>query len=300
MRHRRSRAAVDRAGRRGGFAGVETVAAAHDFLHDAIGHYPRLAPEMLRVVLVEATHAILPELGPELGRYAERVLGQRGVEIRLGTAVSAVDAGGVRLTDGTTIPTGCVVWTAGVAPNPLVAGLPCALERGRVRVESTLRVADRPGLWALGDCAAVPDRRGGGFHPPTAQHAIRQATVLADNLVAELRGRALRAFEFTTLGQLAAIGRRTGVARILGLRFSGFLAWWLWRTVYLAKLPRLERKVRVVLDWTLDLVFSKDLVQLKVRQAPTRFVPASPVAPAGRSEHSPTPLPDHSTPPEAG
>jgi NADH dehydrogenase len=245
----------------GGFAGVETVAGMNDFLREALPYYPHLTEDDLRVVLVHPGEVILPELGAELGRYAQERLAARGVEIRAGTRVASVDDGGVRLDDGTTIPTRTLVWTAGTSPHPLLAGLPCAKDRGRIRVDEHLQVPGRPGVWALGDCALVPDRRSGGAHPPTAQHALREGRVVARNIAARLEGRAPIPFDFATLGQLAAIGRRTGVAKVFGLKFSGFLAWWLWRTIYLGKLPRLEKKVRVALDWTLDVFFSKDLVQ---------------------------------------
>jgi NADH:ubiquinone reductase (H+-translocating) len=142
-------------------------------------------------------------------------------------------------------------------------------ERGRLKVDEMLRVPDWPGLWALGDCALVPNPKTGQYHPPTAQHALRQGKTLANNLIATLRGGTLKAFSFSTIGQLAAIGRRTGVANIFGINFSGFLAWWMWRTIYLSKLPRFEKKLRVALDWTLDLLFSKDLVQFQTFRAPT-------------------------------
>jgi NADH dehydrogenase len=133
-------------------------------------------------------------------------------------------------------------------------------------------VPEWPGVWALGDCAIVPDRRSGGAHPPTAQHALREAQTVAANIVATMRGRSMSAFDFRTIGQLAAIGRRTGVARVFGINFSGFFAWWLWRTIYLSKLPRFEKKVRVALDWTLDLLFSKDFVQFLTVRAPVMSV----------------------------
>jgi NADH dehydrogenase len=142
-------------------------------------------------------------------------------------------------------------------------------ERGRLVVTEYLEVSGQPGVWALGDCALVPDKKAGGFCPPTAQHALREGRLLARNIAAEIRGGEKRPFVFRTIGQLAAIGRRTGVANILGVNFSGFVAWWLWRTIYLSKLPRLEKKLRVALDWTLDLVFSKDLVQFMTLRAPT-------------------------------
>jgi NADH dehydrogenase len=176
--------------------------------------------------------------------------------------VRGVTDSGVELTDGTTIPTRLLVWTAGNAPNPLVSALPCTVEKGRLVADDRMRVAGWPGVWAMGDCASIQDPTTGKPHPPTAQHALRQGKVLARNVYAAIHGKELTRFRFSTIGQLAAIGRRTGVARIFGFQFSGFLAWWLWRTIYLSKLPRVEKKVRVLLDWSLDLFFSKDLVQL--------------------------------------
>jgi NADH dehydrogenase len=251
----------------GGFAGVETIAGVNDFLREALPFYPHLAERDLRVVLVHPGSVILPELSPTLGRYAERQLARRGVEIHLNTSVTGVTAGGVSLSDGTVIPAQTIVWTAGTAPNPIVAAVPCAKERGRVRATAELQVPGWPGVWAVGDCAAVPNEMTGMPHPPTAQHALRQGRRLARNIVATIRGRPLKPFVFSTLGQLAAIGRRAGVANILGLNFSGFIAWWLWRTIYLLKLPRFDRKVRVALDWSLDLFFSKDLVQFHTARA---------------------------------
>ncbi len=261
-----------------GFAGVETVAGVNDFLREAIRHYPNLTEETLRIVLVDPVPEILPELGGRLGPYARRKLTERKVEVVLKTGVRGVTDAGVELSDGTTIPARLLVWTAGNAPNPLVSRLPCPKERGRLVVDERLRVTGFPGVWALGDCASVTDPKTGKPHPPTAQHALRQGRLLARNVHAAIRGREPAPFSFSTIGQLAAIGRRTGVARIFGVQFSGFLAWWLWRTIYLSKLPRLEKKVRVLLDWTLDLFFSKDLVQLQSRS--TAATPVEIRAPA--------------------
>ena len=245
----------------GGFSGVETVGALNDFVRDVLPSYSHLAEGMLRVVLVHAGAVILPELGEKLGAYAQKKLAERGVEIHVNTKVRAVSMHGVALSDGTTIESNTVVWTAGTSPNPLVQQLPCKKERGRVVVDQFLEVVGWPGVWAIGDCAAVPDRSTGRFSPPTAQHALRQAKTLAQNITASIRGKPKRPFVFSTVGQLATIGKRTGVANIVGLRFSGFIAWWIWRTIYLSKLPSFEKKLRVALDWTLDLVFSKDIVQ---------------------------------------
>jgi len=244
----------------GGFAGVETLASINDFVREALPFYPHLSAASLRMVLVHSGETILPELDARLGRYARRKLEERGVEFRLGTRVLGVKDGAVELSDGTAIPTRTVVWTAGTSPHPLIESLACPKERGRIRVTPALEVEGFPGVWALGDCAHVPTASGTPY-PPTAQHALRQGRLLAQNVVARMRGSVPRPFVFRTIGQLATIGRRAGVAQIFGLRFSGFLAWWLWRTIYLSKLPRAEKKLRVMLDWTLDLFFSKDLVQ---------------------------------------
>ena len=253
----------------GGFAGVETVAAVNDFLREAIRFYPHLSEELLRVVLVESGPFILPELGEKLGIYAQKKLAERNVDIRTRTGVTGVSERGVTLSDGTSLPTSTLVWTAGTSPNPLLATLSCRKERGRLVVNEFLEVPDWPGVWALGDCAAIPNRQTGKPYPPTAQHALREGRTVARNIRVEVRGGRKEPFMFSTIGQLAAIGRRTGVANILGMNFSGFLAWWLWRTIYLSKLPRFEKKLRVALDWTLDMLFSKDLVQFATSRAPT-------------------------------
>jgi NADH dehydrogenase len=219
-------------------------------------------------VLVHSGPTILPELGEKLGAYAQRKLASRGVEILSNAKVAEVSPQAVRLEDGRQIRSRLVVWTAGTSPHPLIHDLPCRLERGRITVDATLAVPGWPGVWALGDCAVVPDVRTGRPHPATAQHALREAKVVAANIIAALQGRTPVLFDFRTIGQLAAIGRRTGVARVFGLNFSGFFAWWLWRTIYLSKLPRIEKKVRVAIDWTLDLLFAKDFVQFLTVRAP--------------------------------
>ena len=245
----------------GGFAGVETLGGINDFVREALRFYPTLSEDHLRMVLVTPDPLILPELGPELGAYAQRKLAARGVEIITGAKVRGVRDGVVELTDGRTIRASTLIWTAGTSPNPLLTALPLPTQNGRVLVDDSFAVPGWPGVWALGDCAFVPDGRG-GFNPPTAQHALRQGRIAAQNVAATLLGRPKKAFRFRTLGQLAAIGHRTGVANVLGVKFSGFVAWWLWRTIYLSKLPRLEKKLRVALDWTLDLCFAKDFAGL--------------------------------------
>jgi NADH dehydrogenase len=251
----------------GGFAGVETVAAVNDFLRDSIRFYPHLTADMLRVVLAHPGDVILPELGPKLGAYAQKKLTERKVEIRVNTKVVRVEQHAVELSDGSHVLTDTVIWTAGTCP--LIATLPFKMNRGRIVTNEYMEVQDWPGVWALGDCASTMDRKTARPYPPTAQHALRQGKTVAKNVSAAIRGGAKTRFSFSTLGLLAAIGRRTGVANILGINFSGFVAWFLWRTIYLSKLPRFEKKVRVALDWTLDLLFSKDLVHLLDLRSPT-------------------------------
>src|SRR5512139_2297841 len=253
----------------GGFAGVETIAAMNDFLREAVRFFPHLREDRLRIILVSSGQVILPELGKKLGSYAQRKLIEQKVEIRLNCKVTAVTDHDVTLSDGTTVPTNTLVWTAGISPHALLATLPCPTAKGRVVVNEYLEVSGWPGVWALGDCAVVPDRRTGESHPPTAQHALREGKVAARNILATVRGDRMKPFVYSTLGLLAPIGKRTGVANILGVNFSGFIAWWLWRTIYLLKLPRFEKKVLVALDWTLDLLFSKDLVHFRTTRPHT-------------------------------
>jgi NADH:quinone reductase (non-electrogenic) len=253
----------------GGFAGVETMAAVNDFVRQALKFYPNCRAQHVRMVLVHPGSVILPELGDKLGAYAQKKLSERKVDIRVNTRVTGISERGIELNDGTTIAANTLIWTAGTSPHPLLENLPSQKERGRLLVNEYLEVPEWPGVWALGDCAVIPDLKTGQAYPPTAQHALREGKVLAQNLTAAVRGGQRKPFVFHTIGQLASIGRRTGVANIMGMNFSGFIAWWLWRTIYLGKLPRFEKKLRVALDWTLDLLFAKDLVQFMTFHAPT-------------------------------
>jgi len=246
----------------GGFAGAETTGAINDFVREIVRYYPDLSEELIRVVIVHPGDFLLPELGEELGNYAERKLRERKVEVIKGARVASYDGLLVTLTDGKSIPASTLIWTAGVKPSPVIASLPYQKERGRLLVNEFLGVPGVPGLWAAGDCAAVPDSKTGKFHPPTAQHGLREGLVAAKNIEAAILGRPLRPFIFTMLGQLATIGRRTGVAMIFGMKFSGFIAWAFWRAIYLMKLPRLPKKLRVLVGWTLDLLFARDIEQM--------------------------------------
>ncbi len=247
----------------GGFAGVETAGAVNDLLHETRRFYSTVTAAMIHVVVVHPGEVILPELSESLGRFAQTKLARRGVELRLKTKVSSFDGQAVTLDDGTTIPSRMLIWTAGITPPPLLATLPCKLERGRILATECLQVQGWPGVWTLGDCSLVPDvLNPGKFHPPTAQHAIRQAKVLADNIVAVMRGGQPQPFKFKIIGMLATIGRRNGVAQVYGLKFSGIFAWCMWRAIYLGKLPGFQNKVRILIDWMLDMFFSKDIVQI--------------------------------------
>ena len=247
----------------GGFAGIETTGAVNDFVRETVKFYPALREETIRVVVVHPGKFILPELGEELGRYAEKKLSQRKVEILKGVRVAGYDGSVVKLTDGTSIPAATLIWTAGVKPSAAIESLDCKKERGRLLVDEYLAVPGVNGLWAAGDCAAVPTGyETGNFWPPTAQHGLREAIRAAKNIEATIDGRPLKPFVFTTLGQLATIGRRTGVAMVFGFKFSGLVAWAMWRSIYLMKLPGLAKKVRVMMDWTLDLLFGRDIEQM--------------------------------------
>ena len=246
----------------GGFSGTETTGAVNDFVRETMRYYPQLREELIRVVMVHPGNFILPELGEELGRYAERKLRDRKVEVIKGPRVANYDGVVVTLSDGTSIPAATLIWTAGVKPSPVIAQLPCEKERGRLLVSEYLAVTGVPGLWAAGDCAAVPVFDTDKFHPPTAQHGLREGVTVAKNIEATILDGSLKPFRFKMLGQLASIGHHTGVAMVFGIKFSGFIAWWFWRSVYLMKLPRLAKKLRVMVSWTLDLFFGQEIEQM--------------------------------------
>lgn len=272
----------------GGFAGAEMIAELSDLVHNVRRYYQQVRTEDLRFVLVHSGDRILPELSEGLAVYAQRKLAGRGIELVLGSRVAGVRGDAVLLTTGAEINTSTLVWTAGNQPHPSLQTLPCERNRaGAVVVEGTLQVRGVPHLWAVGDCAQVPDvYRDNKPCPPTAQHAIRQGRTAAANVVASLRGRAPSTFRYRTVAVLVALGHRTAVAEIWGVRFSGFVAWLLWRAIYLAKLPGLEKKVRVALDWTLDLLFPRDIALTTAPSLPATI---------GIGTPEPTPLAAHTT-----
>jgi NADH:ubiquinone reductase (H+-translocating) len=247
----------------GGFSGVEAVAELNDFVREGARSFRKIDPAAIRVMLVHSRAQILPELPDGLARFAQRLLQRRGVEMRMNTRVVGATPECALLDDGTRVPTKTLVSTVPTTANPLVAALPCEKQNGRVVVDAHLQVPGYPQVWAAGDCAWVIEPTIGRPCPPTAQHATRQARCLARNIVATLDGRPKETFAFKALGQLAGLGHRSAVAEILGVKLQGFLAWSLWRSIYLTKMPGFDRKLRVAMDWTLDLVLPADIVQLK-------------------------------------
>ena len=251
-----------------GYAGVEALAELSDLVRDALRHYPSLRGEPQRWVLVDAAPKILPEIPSRLGEYAARQLTKRGMEIHVGTTLESVEADAATLSNGDRIPTHTVVWTAGVKANPVLSqfGLPLD-ERGRVKVDGTLRVEGHEHVWALGDGAAVPNlATPDAVDPPTSQHALRQARRLAKNLSGEQKP-----YRYRMLGQVATLGRYKGIADVLGLRLTGFLGWFVTRTYHLYQLPLLSRKLRVVTDWTTSLFFRRDIAELSMLGHPNRL-----------------------------
>ena len=241
-----------------GYAGVEALAELSDLAEDALRYYPRLRTTRRRWVLVDAAPRILPEIPPPLGDYAAAELRSREVEVHVETTLVSVSAGEAVLGDGTRVPTNTLVWTAGVAPNPLLREWSLPLdERGRVEVDELLRVRGHEHVWALGDCARVPNTRSDRPDPPTCQHALRQARRLARNLVGPPEP-----YGYRMLGQVATLGRHKGIAEVLGLRLRGFLGWWVTRSYHLYQLPLAQRKARVVVDWTVSLFFRRDIAEL--------------------------------------
>jgi NADH:ubiquinone reductase (H+-translocating) len=252
----------------GGFAGVELAGALNDFARGILADYPNLGPNELNIVLVHSRDRILPELSESLAGYAQKKMEARGVQFRLNARLNDVRPGVVVVSDGE-IRARTLVWTAGTAPNPLLKSQSFECDkRGAVKVDSTLAVPGHPGVWALGDCAAVNDSKTGKQCPPTAQFAIREAATVARNIAVQLRGRQPKNFHFDSLGALCVVGHQTACAefsvpfaRSRSVRFSGLLAWLMWRGIYLSKLPGMERKIRVLMDWLIELFFPRDIVQ---------------------------------------
>jgi NADH dehydrogenase len=253
-----------------GYAGVEALAELSDLVRDALRYYPDLREVPQHWVLVDAAPKILPEIPRKLGDYAARELEGRGVDIRVSTTLDSVEQHAAVLSGGSRIATNTVVWTAGVRANPLneQLGIPVD-DRGRIVVDSSLRVEGREHVWALGDGARVPNlATPGQYDPPTCQHALRQARRLAKNLTGEIRP-----YRYRMLGQVATLGRYKGIAEVLRLRLRGFPGWFVARTYHLYQLPLVTRKLRVVADWTTALFFRRDIAELSMLGHPQRLEP---------------------------
>ncbi|MBB5870370.1 NADH dehydrogenase [Allocatelliglobosispora scoriae] len=260
----------------GGFAGIEALAEMEDMVRDAINrYYPELKPSDARFVLVEAARRILPEVGPDMGAYTVRQLVARGIDIRLETRLEGCVAGVVKLSDGEEFPADTIVWTAGVKPSPMLdhTDLP-RNKRGAITCLPTLQVVDADGnvldgAWSAGDCAAVPDVTGtpdvNGELPlcsPSAQHAVRQANQLSDNILALLRGRPIKPYHHKHVGSVASLGLHKGVAQVYGIKLRGWPAWFMHRTYHMSRIPSMNRKIRVVADWTLAMFLRREVVSL--------------------------------------
>ena len=245
-----------------GFAGAELAGAINDFVRGTLPYYANIPPDEIKIIVVHSRDRILPELGESLGVYALERMKQRGVIFKLDTRLIDARKGVIVLKSGEEIRTETFIWTAGVTPHPLMQEIVARHDkRGALIVDTTLAVPGLPGLWAVGDCASIPDVKTGQACPPTAQFAIREAHTLAHNIYASVRGQPLKPFHFDVLGVLCVVGYQTACAEIKGFRFSGFLAWLMWRGIYLSKLPGLERQLRVLSDWIVELFFPRDIVQ---------------------------------------
>lgn len=249
------------------YTGVEVAGEFHELLYRGARRYPNLDPRDVRVTLIELSDRILPTLDRDLADYTAERLARRGVNILLNNTVERIEPERAVLKCDDALSTHTVIWAAGIAPNPLIEkiGLPTD-SRGYIRCERDLRVEGHPSIWAIGDAAINPDPDGKPY-PPTAQHATRQAYHLAKNLRRVLRAQPAQPCDIKHLGSLAAIGCRSAVAEVVGMKLSGFPAWWLYRTVYLMKMPGWARRLRIAIDWTLNLLFRRDYVQLGLRNS---------------------------------
>ncbi len=259
----------------GGFVGSEVFGELTAFMDEIVRYYPRVRRDEMRLFLIQAVERIMPEVPPVLAEYAVRLLGQRaGVRILVNAPVQSIEVGSVHLKDQV-IEAETIVLSAGILPSPVVAQLPLPKDRhGNLIVENTMRCKDRPEIWAIGDCASIPDSQGKPY-PKLAQFAMRQAKTLADNLHAVIDGKPILPFEFKELGLMAALGHNKGLGTVLGIRIRGFFAWWVRRTYYLSVMPRWSQRIRIVADWTIALFFRPDISKVDLgREQVARMRPA--------------------------
>lgn len=258
-----------------GFAGSELIGGLNDFVRGSLRYYKHLRNEEVTLLLVHPGDRILPELSVELAHYAEEKMAARGVMIRGGARVTDAGPGTVSL-GSEIIPTHTLIWTAGNMPNPVLKAIGCETDkRGAVITDEMLRIKGQQNVWAVGDCAAIPDIITGKNAPPTAQYALREAKTLAHNLHAAMNGRELKPFRHRSQGSLAVVGHQTACAEVMGFKFSGLFAWLMWRGIYIAKLPTLEKKVRVLLDWIIDVFFPRDIAFARLIDTPAESAPAA-------------------------
>lgn len=259
----------------GGYTGIEVAAELNDFVSSSKRFYKNVKSDEVKVVVIDPGDRIMHEMSEGLAAYGMKLLQKRGMEFRLNTSVAGVGVDRVVTQHGDTIKTHTAIWAAGTTPLPVIASLPFADKKGRIEVNEFTEVPGYEGIWALGDCAVVPDPHTGRPYPPTAQHAIREGVRTAHNLAAHIDGKESRkrAFIYEAQGMLAPLGHRSAVAEIKGVRFSGFFAWIMWRAIYLGKLPGWDRKIRVAIDWFLDMFLPKDIVHLRFLIKPSQLPP---------------------------
>ena len=244
----------------GGFAGVETAGEINDFIHDsAKDYYHNVDSKNIRIIIVQSGNRLLPEMSEQLAKFALQKLRNSGVEVILNRRVIEATQGSIKLNDDTIVLTNTIIWSAGVAPNLLTSNLTCDHDdkTRKIIVDKYLEVSKYHDVYAIGDCALVMD--------PTAQHAIREGSTAAKNIIASIEEKLdeREEFDYKTKGTMASIGKRTGVGNLLGIQVQGFLAWWIWRNYYLANLPTIQKKIRVLADWILDIFFKRDVTMLK-------------------------------------
>lgn len=261
----------------GGFAGIETAGEIHDFLLDAKKHYPKISEKDIRVIVLEALPIVLPGFSEKLAKFTKDKLIQRGIEILLNTIVVSFDGSEVlikeaanpdktatTITEVSSIQTKTLIWTAGVTPVDTIKNSLFKTDRGRVIVNEYVEVPDFPGVFAIGDCSLTIDPTTNKPYPPTAQNAEAEAKIAAYNLYATITGKQKKKIDYVSKGQMAIIGKRTAIAQIYGMNIYGFFAWWIWRTVYLRKVPKFNKRLRILLDWTADQFFDRDISRLKI------------------------------------
>lgn len=255
----------------GGFSGVETIAALNDLVRGSVRHFPHVRPEDIQMVLVHSEERLLPELSADLAEYALRKLRANGVEVVLNARITAAGAEYVDIQGRPRIPAHTLIWTGGVAPSPLIGVLDAKRgHHGALVVDNCFHVIDHPDIWAIGDCAEIPepDGRDHATYPPTAQDATREGKHLARNIVATLRGQPPQAFTYRPIGEVALVGRRSAVASLYGRHISGLPAWAMWRVIYLAKQPEMSRRTLIAVHWLVDLAFGREVVAIPARHRP--------------------------------